>query len=148
MLALVVGAFAAYRLFSGGGQGAGAADPGDSTLVARGRLVYQQHCAICHGRELEGQPAWRTRLPDGRLPAPPHDTSGHTWHHPDAVLFDITKNGMEPHAPPGYSTAMPAFGSTLSDRDIWATLAYIKSTWPKDIQEKHNVISRSASSSR
>lgn len=99
--------------------------------------MYAQHCASCHGVRLEGQDNWRERLPSGRFPAPPHDASGHTWHHPDAVLFGITKHGLVPgkYAPPSYQSDMPAFGSVLSDEDLWAVLAYIKSSWPSDIRK-------------
>jgi mono/diheme cytochrome c family protein len=69
-------------------------------------------------------------MPNGRMPAPPHDESGHTWHHPDRVLFAITKDGLvPPHAPTGYESDMPAFAGKLSDEEIWAVLAYIKSHW-------------------
>lgn len=106
------------------------ADPRDGARVAAGSRVYALHCAACHGAALEGQPDWRRRLPHGRMPAPPHDESGHTWHHPDAVLFAITKNGLKPpNAPPGYESDMPAFGETLNDDEIWSVLAYIKSHW-------------------
>ena len=64
------------------------------------------------------------------MPAPPHDESGHTWHHPDAVLFAITKNGLvAPNAPQDYESDMPAFAAKLTDDEIWAVLAYIKSHW-------------------
>jgi mono/diheme cytochrome c family protein len=106
------------------------ADPGDAARVALGQRVYAQHCASCHGTKLEGQPDWRRRLPNGRMPAPPHDETGHTWHHADALLFAITKQGLvPPHAPAGYESDMPAFGKTLSDEEIWSVLAYIKSHW-------------------
>ena len=67
------------------------------------------------------------------LPAPPHDASGHTWHHPDAVFFGIVKEGLVPgkYAPPQYESDMPAFGGILSSEEIRSVLAYIKSTWPK-----------------
>ena len=109
------------------------ADPDDRDQVARGQAVYEQHCASCHGLRLEGQPNWQTRLPNGRMPAPPHDASGHTWHHPDRVLFGITKEGLVPgrYAPPGYQSDMPGFGGVLADSDIWAVLAYIMSRWPE-----------------
>lgn len=106
------------------------ADVASAQLVKLGAQLYAQHCAACHGASLEGQPEWRRRLPNGRLPAPPHDESGHTWHHPDSVLFGITKNGMvPPYAPSGYESDMPAFGGKLNDAEMWAVLAYIKSTW-------------------
>lgn len=111
----------------------GAIDPADKALVAAGKRIYDTRCSACHGAKLEGQPNWRERLPGGRMPAPPHDASGHTWHHPDAVLFGIVKEGLVPgkFAPPGYESDMPAFGATLSDDDIRAVLAYVKSTWPQ-----------------
>jgi mono/diheme cytochrome c family protein len=112
------------------------ADPDDPAQVARGKLVYDQHCASCHGAKLEGQPNWHEKLPTGRMPAPPHDASGHTWHHPDPVLFGITKHGLVPgkYAPPGYQSDMPGFGGVLTDEGIWAVLAYIKSTWPPGVR--------------
>jgi len=110
---------------------AGKADPSDRTQVERGAKVYAENCAACHGAKLEGQPNWRERLPNGRMPAPPHDESGHTWHHPDEVLFGITREGLVPgkYAPPRYESDMPAFKDKLSDAEIWAVLAYIKTSW-------------------
>ncbi len=110
--------------------------------VAAGKGVYRDNCAVCHGANLEGQPNWRERKPDDRLPAPPHDETGHTWHHPDEHLFRITKFGLKPPlAPVGYETDMPSFEGSLSDEEIWATLAFIKSTWPPQIRERHNILS-------
>jgi mono/diheme cytochrome c family protein len=113
-----------------------AADPDNKQQIALGKPVYEQYCLGCHGAHLEGQPNWRQRLQNGRLPAPPHDASGHTWHHPDTVLFNITRNGLVPGktAPPGYQSDMPAFGGTLTDEQIWAVLVYIKSTWLPEIR--------------
>ena len=103
---------------------------GDAVRVAHGARVYAQHCALCHGAKLEGQPDWRKRLANGRLPAPPHDESGHTWRHRDHVLFALTRNGMvPPYAPKGYASDMPAFAGKLSDDEIWAVLACLKSQW-------------------
>ena len=62
--------------------------------LQRGAVVYADYCASCHGANLEGQPNWRSRMPNGKLPAPPHDANGHTWHHPDRQLFAITKYGL------------------------------------------------------
>jgi mono/diheme cytochrome c family protein len=100
-------------------------------LIARGATVYAETCASCHGAQLEGAPDWRKPGPDGLLPAPPHDASGHTWHHGDAVLFRITKEGPAAVVGGGYRSAMPGFADVLSDEDIWAVLAFIRSTWPE-----------------
>ena len=107
--------------------GCGGESPPDLQLGAK---LYAQHCGACHGMKLEGQPNWRQRLPNGRLPAPPHDESGHTWHHPPHVLFGITKFGLvPPFAPAGYPSDMPAFAGTLSDDEIRSVLAFIESHW-------------------
>jgi len=44
---------------------------------------------------LEGQANWRQRDADGYLPAPPHDETEHTWHHPDSYLYLMTRYGIE-----------------------------------------------------
>lgn len=111
----------------------GEADAADSRMVELGRTVYATHCAACHGDRMEGQPNWRERRPDGRLPAPPHDASGHTWHHPDRQLFVITKRGVA-GVVPGYQSDMPAYADILSDQQIWAVIAYIKSRWPEAVR--------------
>jgi len=119
----------------------GVADPTDERQVALGRRLYSENCAACHGAKLEGQPNWRIRKPDGRLPAPPHDENGHTWHHPDAHLFRITRDGLlPPLAPDGYKSDMLPFGNILSDAEIWAVLAFIKSTWPAKIRARQKSI--------
>lgn len=111
-------------------------DANDATLLAQGRDLYQAHCARCHGANLEGQPDWRERMANGRLPAPPHDDSGHTWHHPDEQLFGITKYGLGPYAPAGYQSDMPAFEGVLTDDEIVAVLAFIKSRWSAEKRER------------
>lgn len=125
-------------------EGKSRADPDDTGQVALGKSVYARRCAACHGTNLEGQPNWRDKLASGRMPAPPHDASGHTWHHPDTVLFGITKHGLVPgkYAPPGYQSDMPAFGSALSDEEIWAVLAHIKSVWPEKIRQAQADLTR------
>lgn len=120
-------------------------DPENAALVAQGREVYRDACASCHGAALQGQPDWQRRNADGRLPAPPHDASGHTWHHPDALLFALTKQGpaalIEDRT---YVSDMPGFADTLSDRDIVAVLSYIKSTWPPEVRARHDAINARA----
>ena len=106
----------------------------DPDQVALGERVYVEACASCHGANLEGQPNWQTRNADGKLPAPPHDETGHTWHHPDAQLFAITKFGLAPIAGANYATDMPAFEETLTDAEILAALAFIKSRWPEKVR--------------
>lgn len=98
-----------------------------------GKVLYLQSCAACHGTNLEGQPNWQSADASGRVPAPPHDRTGHTWHHADSLLFNYTKlGGKEALAREGvdFNSGMPAFGDQYSDQQIRDILAYIKSTWP------------------
>ncbi|TVS04326.1 MAG: cytochrome c [Rhodobacteraceae bacterium] len=103
-----------------------------------GRTLYAEHCAVCHGADLEGAPDWQRPGPDGRLPPPPHDETGHTWHHGDTMLFEYTKRGGQAYLADlgvAFDSGMPAFGEVLSDDEIMAILAFIRSTWPERIQE-------------
>jgi mono/diheme cytochrome c family protein len=117
----------------------------DESAVAEGRLVYQDFCASCHGGSLEGEPGWRDRDSEGYLPAPPHDETGHTWHHPDRQLIAVTALGSAALAGNGYKSRMAPFGELLSEREILQVLAYIKSTWPEDVIKRHNDINAAAS---
>lgn len=131
------------------GEGGVVLRPGDTTLVAQGKKIYEAQCAACHGRQLEGQPNWRQRDSSGLLPAPPHDASGHTWHHPDEVLFRITKLGVARAANlKDYVSAMPAYEGTLTDQEIVAVLSWIKSQWPDHIRRKHDELNAHAAAAR
>ncbi|MCD8505182.1 MAG: cytochrome c [Burkholderiaceae bacterium] len=117
--------------------------PTDGQARLEGKRLYDTYCASCHGISLQGQANWRQRMDNGRLPAPPHDFSGHTWHHPDIQLIEMIKIGFVGgvNAPKGYQSDMPAFGSVLSDEQIRLVLGYIKSAWPDDALEAQREIS-------
>lgn len=110
----------------------------DEVVVAagdpiRGETLYAENCASCHGANLQGQPDWQKNNPDGTLPAPPHDDSGHTWHHPDSMLFSYTKIGgqawLDANGITQFKSAMPAFEGILTDQEISDVLAFIRSRW-------------------
>ena len=112
----------------------------DNSIIENGKQIYAKNCASCHGVNLEGQKNWMSRLPGGLMPAPPHDETGHTWHHPDRYLFMVTKYGIEEFIGEKYPNNMPAYKDILNDKEIIAVLSYIKSTWPNKIKEIHNKI--------
>jgi mono/diheme cytochrome c family protein len=114
---------------------------GDSSATL-GKTLYAKLCATCHGANLEGQRDWKSPLASGRMPAPPHDASGHTWHHADGVLFRITREGPAAVVGGSYQSDMPGFGNIMSDEEIRAVLAFIKSTWPEQEREYQAEISR------
>lgn len=106
--------------------------------IAAGQVLYGEACASCHGADLEGQPNWRSPGPDGVLPAPPHNETGHTWHHDTGLLFEYVRFGgaeaLRARGVTGFKSGMPAFGDQYSDDQIMDILAYIRSTWPQRVQ--------------
>ena len=64
------------------------------------------------------------RNAEGKLPAPPHDESGHTWHHADVLLLEIIADGGSRP-----TSAMPGFADVLSQDEMIAILEYIKTFW-------------------
>lgn len=103
-----------------------------------GAALYADFCAACHGADLEGAPDWRRPGPDGRLPAPPHDATGHTWHHGDRFLTDYVARGGQAVLDDlgvDWDSGMPAFGDVLGADEIAAILDYIKASWPEEIRE-------------
>ena len=145
-LSCLVAASAAAAVFLTFGNRSGTAllQPDDPRLVGRGEAVYRQHCASCHGRDLQGQPDWQSPDREGYLPAPPHDETGHSWHHPDRLLFDVTKLGVSRAANlKKHKSRMPAFEGILDDDDIIAALSYIKSRLPSDVRRRHDELNRS-----
>ena len=107
--------------------------------LSAGQILYTNDCASCHGAKLEGQPNWQSPNSDGILPAPPHDATGHTWHHDNELLFEYTKLGgkgaLAARGITDFNSGMPAFDGVVSDEDIWDILAFIKSTWPEREQD-------------
>jgi len=103
----------------------------DPERVARGAELYATNCGACHGAELQGTSDWKRPLPDGSFPPPPHDSSGHTWHHPDGLLLEIIANGGDP----ALNSKMPAFHQSLTPDEMRSTLEFIKSKWSADARE-------------
>ncbi|WP_150525960.1 c-type cytochrome [Roseibium sediminis] len=138
---LALGGIAALRALvsrSNDGPNTGSLSSGSSAssqALAEGRALYLDHCAVCHGKNLEGQVDWQTPGSDGAFPAPPHDETGHTWHHPDELLFKITKFGSKTALGlDDPQLSMPAFKDVLTDDEIASILSFIKSTWSEEIR--------------
>lgn len=109
----------------------------DAPDIESGREIYAARCASCHGANLEGQLDWQSAREDGTYPAPPHDETGHTWHHGDAMLRDYVRRGGQAVLDDmgvNFTSGMPGFGEELTEDDIEAVLAYIRSTWPDHIR--------------
>lgn len=107
------------------------------TQIEQGKRTFAQYCAACHGDNGQGQnpkfPGGGTG-PGGLLLAPALNGKGHTWHHPDPMLFNKVKGGLQVKNSP-----MPAFGDTLDDQAIQSVLHYVKSLWPEEIRMRHSM---------
>ncbi len=105
--------------------------PPDLTELALGRSVYRTYCAQCHGMQGQGAPNWQEQNSDGTFPPPPHDSTGHAWHHGDDFLYRIIRDGGQflEEEMPGFTNAMPTFGNCLSPEEIRTVIIYIKSLW-------------------
>lgn len=61
------------------------------------------------------------------------------------MLFRITREGTSAVVGGGYESDMPGFRGVLSDADIRAALAFIKSTWSdreRGLQERQSHLER------
>lgn len=105
------------------------ASPSGPALAKAGRVVYQRSCASCHGARGEGAPAWQRPDRQGELPAPPHDSEGHTWKHSDGMLYRIVQQGWRDPFNKTQRLTMPAFQGQLSRRETIAVISYLKTLW-------------------
>jgi hypothetical protein len=103
-----------------------------------GRTQYVPNWANNLGANLEGQANWNRPGPSGRMPAPPHDGSGHTWHYSDKQLARIILDGLAA-CTPDYENDMPPFRGRLTESQVGMILAYVKDSWPQREREYQQV---------
>lgn len=119
-----------------------ALDPGQ---IKAGRMVYEKHCAVCHGVRAEGATSWQQPDAQGELPAPPHDPEGHTWKHSDAMLYRIVMQGWRDPFNKTTRLTMPAFAGILSPQEVRAVIGYLKTLWRSEQQRFQREESRNQS---
>ena len=100
-------------------------------LISIGQPLFQQNCAVCHGKQAEGViHPWNQKLPGGTYPPPPLNGSAHAWHHPlKALVFTVSNGG----APVGGQ--MPAFKDKLSQEEQLAIIAYFQDFWSDKVYQ-------------
>jgi len=97
---------------------AGAEVAGDP---ARGRELFMEKCALCHGGQGQG---WDWQRKVARPPVPVPDLGAVVPERSDRFLFDVVKDGGEGV---GKTRFMPAFGFQLREQEIWDLVAYLRS---------------------
>ena len=107
-------------------------DPADARM-STAQFNYNRNCAHCHGYGGEGQhPATIERTVNlGYHLVPAHDASGHTWQHPEQILFETIKYGVQS---PTNLFVMSGFSEQLSDEEIFAVIDYIRLWWTGEQQ--------------
>lgn len=96
---------------------------GAGEQAERGAALYETNCRSCHGGASGGTV---------RDIPPPHNANGHTWHHQDCLLTAIILNGYEDPDAPADKPKMPAFKGQLTDEEVAAILAHIKTWWTEE----------------
>lgn len=102
----------------------------DPDQIARGRAIFQENCAVCHGPNAEGTPDWRKPRENGRYPPPPLNGTAHAWHHSTEELKRFILEG----GPPGEGR-MPGWKDKLAEQEIDDVLVWIKSLWPDEVYD-------------
>lgn len=125
-------ALAAFACTGGGGSSGDVPPPPDPQKAQRGRQVYLQSCAVCHGPNAEGAAGWQRPNDQSNLPPPPHDDNGHTWRHPDGQLREIILDGQRDRFNKTPDLTMPPFRDHLTEEEIGAVIVYFKSLWSEE----------------
>lgn len=86
-------------------------------VVASGQVAYRRYCRACHGPALDGLSTVGPSLSRGRLDLASPEVAGQ----PDGVLFWKTLRG---------SGRMPPLGATLTPREAWQVIAYLRESLP------------------
>lgn len=93
---------------------------GDAAAVTAGQVIYETNCATCHGQTGHGDgPAAESLDPKPASLANAAMMNEMT----DGYLFwRVSKGGqMDP-----FNSAMPAWGKTLTDKQIWQAISYVR----------------------
>lgn len=92
----------------------------DDAALAKGKATYKMYCEMCHGESGDGKSAMAANLD----PKPRDFTAGDfKYGGTDQDIFDVISNGA---ASKGGSQMMAAWGSVISEDDLWALVKYVR----------------------
>ena len=95
----------------------------------RGRVVYLESCATCHGPDGRGAPGMP---PEFAALLPDFTDCSFATREPDVDWMAVSHSGGPARA---FSPIMPAYGTAISDAELTAVLAYMRTMctsadWP------------------
>jgi mono/diheme cytochrome c family protein len=94
--------------------------PADEVSLQRGEILYQLHCAVCHGQAGQGDgPVVEFWREDARRPA--NLTEVRFAEYPDGTLYRIISQGFG---------TMPPLQENLTERQRWDMIHYLRSLQP------------------
>jgi len=92
--------------------------PYTAKSIAKGKLIYAQNCANCHGEDGQAQIDVISVATD--LTSPEMYYFGIS----EGEIFDATRNGC--------GEGMPPYSFILTDEEIWHSVNFMLSLWPAD----------------
>jgi mono/diheme cytochrome c family protein len=104
----------------------------DPELRAAGAACYREHCVICHG----GPGVAPRPFALGMLPVPTN-LAHSAASHPPEWLYHVTRKGVR-------MTGMPAWEYRLSDRSLWAVVAFLEELPALDVRRYRAVMAATA----
>jgi putative copper export protein/methionine-rich copper-binding protein CopC/mono/diheme cytochrome c family protein len=99
----------------------------NETSVANGTDLFAQNCRQCHGDAGLGDGPLA-----GSLPTPPANFRIHVPFHADGVLFTWITDGIR-------GTGMPAWKSTLSDRERWDLVNFLRTNFAEPLRSEETL---------
>ncbi|MFO7604327.1 MAG: c-type cytochrome [Gammaproteobacteria bacterium] len=100
----------------------------DFAQLQRGKQLFRQNCAVCHGAEAEGAANWQQRDADGKYPPPPLNGTAHAWHHSHAQLKDVIKKGTL-----RIGGNMPPWEDRLTEAEMDDIIYWFQAKWSDEI---------------
>ncbi len=112
--------------------------PTDAESIARGEHMTRMLCSGCHGADLSGFADWFPPGPFGSMDAPNLTSGkggiGQEYTSDEEYVFAM-RHGVDPEGKPIFMPAVVGF-SFMSDEDLGAIIAYLKTAPPVD-QERN-----------
>ncbi|NQU57576.1 MAG: c-type cytochrome [Rhodospirillales bacterium] len=99
-------------------------DKANEQTVSKGRKLFEDNCAACHGeRGIGERPDDPNAKDEYGFVAPALNNDAHGWHHPDMQIIETILNGSP------RNERMIAWKEQLSRQEAEQLVAYIKSLW-------------------